>query len=74
TITGLAGTVSAEVTLKFYESATITSTPLGTANALADGSFEATFDAGKAITSVFVTSTETDKPESKLPDRRGKFF
>ena len=67
-VKGLTGTVTPDATVKFYDSATISETTLlGSTTATADGSFESTFDAGKALTSLFITSTEA-KPESKATE------
>ncbi|MGE6487369.1 CehA/McbA family metallohydrolase [Paenisporosarcina sp. NPDC076898] len=69
TIKALAGTVTAEATVKFYSSETIgTETYLGSTTATANGSFETTFDAKKVLTSVFITSTEVISPTENKPE------
>ncbi|WP_075618337.1 DUF4350 domain-containing protein [Paenisporosarcina indica] len=69
-VKGLAGTVSPDATVKFYESTpTGSSTAIGSVTAKTDGSFESTFDAGKALPSIYITSTE-EKPESMATEIR----
>ena len=66
TITAAAGTVLESANVDIYESATsIGGTALSEVTAAADGSFQASFTSATPLSTVYITSIETDKPESK---------
>jgi DNA/RNA endonuclease YhcR with UshA esterase domain len=62
-VTGKVGAVSADSTIKVYESVS-KGTTLATGTAAADGSFEVTFNSTSALTSVYVSAIQNGKDES----------
>ncbi|WP_391120142.1 CehA/McbA family metallohydrolase [Psychrobacillus sp. L3] len=64
TVAATAATVPNNAVVKFYGTSTVGSGELATTTAAADGSFMATFDAGKTLPILYITTTEAGRPES----------